>query len=216
MVQLKAFILDLDGVITDTAKYHFQGWKRLADEEGIPFTREDNEQLRGVSRRRSLELMLGERVSDYTEEQMQEMMDRKNGYYQQLLQTITEDEFLPGACHLIEEIQRRGFKIAVGSASRNTRTVLDRLGITDTFDGIADGYSVTRAKPAPDVFIHAAGQLGVPTENCVVIEDAESGVQAALTGGMTAVGIGPDERVGQAHFRYDTTADIDLDEILGD
>jgi len=216
MAQIRAFILDLDGVITDTAKYHFQGWKRLADAEGIPFTRDDNEKLRGVSRHRSLELLLGERVSEYTEEQMQEMMDRKNGYYQQLLKTITEEDFLPGARELIDEIRGRGFKIAVGSASKNTRTVLEKLGITDAFDGIADGYSVSRAKPAPDIFVHAAGQLGVSAANCVVVEDAESGVQAARTGGMIAVGVGPEERVGYADFRYDTTADIDLNEILGD
>ncbi len=219
MVQLKAFILDLDGVITDTARYHFQGWKRLADEEGIPFTREDNEQLRGVSRRRSLELLLGEHVSDYTEDQMQEMMARKNGYYQALLETITEDDFLPGARELIEELKGRGLKVAVGSASRNTRTVLAKLHITDQFDGIADGHSVVRPKPAPDIFVHAAGQVGVPVANCAVVEDAESGVQAALTAGMIAIGVGPEERVGvrssvNPHFRYDTTADIDLDEIL--
>jgi beta-phosphoglucomutase len=219
MTQLKAFILDLDGVITDTAKYHFQAWKRLADEEGIPFTREDNEHLRGVSRRRSLELLLGEHIGDYTEDQLQEMMDRKNGYYQALLETISEDDFLPGARALIGEIRHRGLKVAVGSASKNTRIVLERLQITDEFDGIADGHSVTRAKPAPDIFIHAAGQVGVPVANCAVVEDAEAGVRAALTGGMVAIGVGPDERVGaqspvNPHFRYDTTADIDLDEIL--
>lgn len=214
MTELKAFILDLDGVITDTARYHFQAWKRLADEEGISFTREDNEQLRGVSRRRSLELLLGSHVSETTEEEMQEMMDRKNGYYQALLETITEDEFLPGARDLIDGLRRRDLKIAIGSASRNTRIVLKKLGISDAFDGIADGYSVSRAKPAPDVFIHAAGQLGVPVVNCAVIEDAESGVQAALTAGMVAVGIGPENRVGKAHLRYDSTADVNLDEIL--
>lgn len=214
MTELKAFILDLDGVITDTARYHFQAWKRLADEEGISFTREDNEQLRGVSRRRSLELLLGNHVSETTEEEMQEMMDRKNGYYQALLETITEDEFLPGARDLIDGLRRRDLKIAIGSASRNTRIVLKKLGISDAFDGIADGYSVSRAKPAPDVFVHAAGQLGVPVVNCAVIEDAESGVQAALTAGMVAVGIGPENRVGKAHLRYDSTADVNLDEIL--
>jgi len=214
MAELKAFILDLDGVITDTAKYHFQAWKRLADEEGISFTREDNEQLRGVSRRRSLELLLGDQISDYTEEEIQEMMDRKNSYYQELLETITEDEFLPGARELIDGLRQRDLRIAVGSASRNTRIVLEKLGIGDAFDGIADGYSVSRAKPAPDVFVHAAGQLGIRTIRCAVVEDAKSGVQAALTGGMVVVGIGPEERVGQAHFRYDTTADVDLDEIL--
>ncbi len=214
MSHIKGFILDLDGVITDTAKYHFQAWKRLADEEGVPFTREDNEQLRGVSRRRSLELLLGDHAPNYTEAQIQEMMSRKNGYYQEMLAQITENEFLPGACALIEEIKRRGLKIAVGSASKNTRTVLSKLQITDDFDGIADGHSVSRAKPAPDIFVHAAGQIGLPTVNCAVVEDAASGVEAALTGGMIAIGIGPEERVGRAHFRYDTPADVDLDEIL--
>ncbi len=212
---IQAFILDLDGVLTDTAEYHFRAWKRLADEEGVPFDRRANEELRGVSRRRSLELLLGQRVADYSEEQMEEMMDRKNGYYQSLLESITGDDLLPGARELIDGLKRRGLRIAIGSASKNTRIVLGKLGITEAFDGIADGHSVTRAKPAPDVFIHAAGQLGVPAVACVVVEDAASGVEAALTAGMLTVGIGPQERVGNAHFRYNSTEDTDLNEILG-
>ena len=216
MRDIKAFILDLDGVVTDTAEYHFRAWKQLADEEGINFTREHNEALRGVSRRKSLEILLGDHSSRYNEEQILEMMERKNGYYKAYLAKITEEEFLPGARQLLAQIQSRGLKLAIGSASKNTRTVLQRLKILDIFDGISDGYTVSRAKPAPDVFVYAAGAVGVPTEYCVVIEDAKSGVQAALTGGMVAVGIGPEERVGAAHFRYDSTADIDLDEILGE
>ncbi len=214
MREIRAFILDLDGVVTDTAEFHYRAWKRLADEEGVPFTREDNEQLRGVSRRRSLELLLGEHLERYTEEQFQEMMARKNGYYQEMLQQLEEDDMLPGAQLLIDEIKRRGFKIAIGSASKNTPIVLDALGITERFDGVADGHSIVRAKPEPDIFVHAAGQVGVPVAQCVVIEDAESGVQAALTAGMIAVGVGPEERVGHGHFRYESTAEIDLDEIL--
>jgi beta-phosphoglucomutase len=163
--------------------------------------------------------LLGERISDYTEDQMQEMMDRKNGFYQALLETITEDDMLPGARELISEIKRRGLKVAVGSASKNTQIVLEKLQITAEFDGIADGHSVIRAKPAPDIFVHAAGQVGLPVAHCAVVEDAESGVQAALTAGMVAIGVGPEERVGvrssvSPDFRYDSTADIDLDEIL--
>lgn len=213
MSDLCAWILDLDGVLTDTAEYHFRAWKRLADEEGVPFTRHDNEALRGISRRRSLELLLGDDRDRYTEAQIQEMMARKNGYYQAYLREITEADVLPGAPALLAELRRRGLKVAVGSASKNTRTVLRQLGILDTFDGIADGYSVTRAKPAPDVFVYAAGQVGVPVAQCVVVEDAESGVAAALRGGMLAVGIGPAERVGRAHLRYATTAHIDIDEV---
>jgi beta-phosphoglucomutase len=211
---IRAFILDLDGVLTDTAEYHFQGWKRLAEEEGISFTREDNEQLRGVSRRQSLMFLLGDHKDEYTEEEIQEMMARKNGYYQESLEEITEDDFLPGAQELLEEIKARGLKVAIGSSSKNTKTVLTHLGIEDEFDAIADGYSVERAKPAPDLFLYAAQQMDAPPELCVVVEDAESGVAAALAGGMIAVGVGPEERVGKAHYRYDSTADIDLDEIL--
>lgn len=212
---LQAFILDLDGVITDTAEFHFRAWKRLADEEGIPFSRADNEQLRGVSRRRSLELLLRDAVERYTEDELLAMMARKNGYYQEMLKGVTQADFLPGAQELLQELKRLGLKIAIGSASKNTRTVLTQLGILDFFDGISDGYSVQRAKPAPDVFVFAAGAVGVPVVHCVVVEDAESGVQAALTAGMLAVGIGPLERVGKAHFRYNSTAEIDLHEILG-
>jgi len=161
-----------------------------------------------------LELLLGEHRSRFSEAQMVGMMARKNSYYQEMLKDITPDDFLPGATRLLDGLRWRGLKIAIGSASRNTRMVLTRLGILDFFDGISDGYSVTRAKPAPDVFIYAAGTLGVPAANCVVVEDAASGVQAALAGGMIAVGVGPPERVGKAHFRFDTTADIDLSVIL--
>lgn len=211
---IQAFILDLDGVLTDTAEYHFQAWKRIAEEEDVPFTREDNEKLRGVSRRRSLEILLGDHRHRYTESQMQELMARKNGYYQEMLRQITEEDFLPGASALLDDLRARGFKIAIGSASKNTKTVLRQLGISDLFDVIADGYSVERGKPAPDLFLYAAAEMDVDPARCVVVEDAASGVRAALDGGMIAVGVGPEARVGEAHFRYDSTADIELSEIL--
>lgn len=211
---LRAVILDLDGVITDTAEYHFRAWKRLAEDEGILFTRADNEQLRGVSRRRSLEFLLGDHIDAYSEAELQEMMARKNGYYQQLLEDITQQDFLPGALELLSEIRRHGLKMAIGSASKNTKTVLRRLGILDEFDVIADGYSVERGKPEPDLFLYAAREMGVEPARCAVIEDAASGIEAALAAGMIAIGVGPEERVSEAHFRYDTTADIDLSEIL--
>ncbi|MBN1248286.1 MAG: beta-phosphoglucomutase [Anaerolineae bacterium] len=211
---IAAVILDLDGVLTDTAEYHFQAWKRLAEDEGISFTREDNEALRGVSRRRSLELLLGDYAGRYSEAEIQEMMARKNDTYRQLLQTITEKDFLPGARRLMAEIRQRGLKMAIGSASKNTQTVLARLGIEEAFDVIADGYSVERGKPAPDLFLYAAAQMEVSPEQCVVVEDAASGIDAALAAGMIAVGIGPEDRVGHAHIRFDTTADIELPEVL--
>ena len=212
--RIAAVILDLDGVLTDTARYHFQAWKRLAEDEHIVFTRENNEHLRGVSRRRSLELLLGEHIDRYSEAQIQEMMERKNNTYRRLLREITESDFLPGGRRLMADIRRHGLKMAVGSASKNTATVLQRLGIAGAFDTVADGYSTERGKPAPDLFLYAAAQMDLPPEQCIVVEDARSGVQAALAAGMIAVGIGPVERVGDAHFRYDTTADVDLDQIL--
>ncbi|HEX7976660.1 MAG TPA: beta-phosphoglucomutase, partial [Anaerolineales bacterium] len=194
--KVRGAIFDLDGVLTDTSDLHYLGWKRLADEEGIPFTRQDNEALRGISRRESLLLLLkGRPVS---EAQIQEMMDRKNRYYVESIQELSPDNLLPGARQLLEEMRSFGTKIAIGSASKNARTVIERLGIGSLVDAISDGFSVTQQKPAPDLFLHAAAQLGLPPEECVVFEDAEAGVAAALAGGMLAVGIGPQERVGAA------------------
>jgi len=214
MAKIKGFIIDLDGVITETSEYHFQGWKRLAQEEGIEFTREDNEQLRGVSRGRSLEILLGDQIDNYTEEEFQAMMDRKNGYYQSFLADMDDDDLLPGARELLDEIKERGLKMAIASSSRNAKTVLNSLEISDEFDAIADGHSVDNAKPAPDIFLHAAQEIGLDPSECVVLEDAEAGVDAALAAKMIAVGIGPAERVGHGDYRFDSTADIDLDELL--
>jgi kojibiose phosphorylase len=195
--EIRGVIFDLDGVLTDTSEFHYRGWKRLAEEEGIPFDRQANEALRGVSRRNSLLLLLGDQSA--TEEQMQEMMARKNRYYQEFIQDVTPDNLLPGALELVGELRAAGVKVAVGSASKNARMVIERLGIADRVDAISDGYSVERHKPAPDLFLHAAAQLGLPPDQCVVVEDAASGVEAALAAGMWAVGLGPPERVGAAH-----------------
>jgi beta-phosphoglucomutase len=208
----RAVIFDLDGVITDTAEFHYLGWQRLADEEGIPFDREANEALRGVSRRESLEIMLGDR--EVPEDELLAMMERKNGYYVDSLGHMGPDDALPGAVELVEEARDRGLAVAIGSSSKNARLVLDKLGLTDRFDAIADGDSVDRAKPAPDLFLAAAELLGVEPAACIVVEDAESGVDAALAAGMVAVGVGPEDRVGHAHHRFDTTADIDLGVVL--
>jgi beta-phosphoglucomutase len=194
---IRGVIFDLDGVLTDTSEFHYLSWKRLADEEGIPFTRQDNEALRGVSRRESLLLVLGDQPA--TEEQMQKMMARKNRYYQELIKTVTPENLLPGALELIGELRATGIKVAVGSGSKNAEEVIRRLGIADHLDAVSDGHSVAQPKPAPDLFFYAAAQLGLPPEQCVVVEDAAAGVEAALAAGMWAVGLGPTERVGAAH-----------------
>ncbi|BBD58657.1 HAD-superfamily hydrolase subfamily IA, variant 3 [Nostoc sp. HK-01] len=193
---IRGVIFDLDGVLTDTAEYHYQAWQRLADEEGIPFNRQANEALRGVSRRESLMLIIGDRK--YSEAQIQEMMERKNGYYIELIHHVTPKDLLPGAIALLEELRQAGIKTAIGSASKNAQTVVELLGIADKVDAIADGYSVKQPKPAPDLFLYAAKELGLQPKQCVVVEDAAAGVEAALAGGMWAVGLGPVERVGAA------------------
>jgi beta-phosphoglucomutase len=210
----RAVIFDLDGVITDTAEFHYLGWQRLADEDGIPFDRDANERLRGLSRRESLLAMLGDR--EVPEDELAAMMERKNGYYVDSLGEMGPQDALPGAVELVEDARARGLAVAIGSSSKNASLVLDKLGLTDRFDAIADGHSVETAKPAPDLFLAAAELLGVEPAACIVIEDAASGVDAALAAGMTAVGVGPEERVGHAHHRFDTTADVDLAVVIED
>ncbi len=210
--KLKAVIFDLDGVITDTSEYHYRAWKRLADEEGIPFNREDNDKLRGVSRGECLKILLkGKQVSA---EQFQEMMDRKNEYYVELLRQMTSENILSGAKEIVLELKKRGIKTAIASVSKNTRTVLQGTGIENLFDVTVDGYSVKNTKPAPDIFLFAAKELGVKPEDCVVIEDAEAGIEAALAGNMLSIGIGPEERVGKARFRFEKIGDIALTKLL--
>jgi len=210
-MDLKAIIFDLDGVITDTAEYHYRAWQRLADEEGLPFDRQINEQLRGVSRRGSLEIILAGRAA--TEAQIAEMTDRKNRYYVEMLQQITPADLLPGALSLLKETRAAGVKTAIGSVSKNAQTVIERLGIGNLLDAVADGFTTDRSKPAPDLFLEAAEMLGVPPAACAVVEDATVGIDAALAGGMWAIGLGPAERVGHAHVRFDSLDGVTLPTI---
>jgi len=210
--KIKAVIFDLDGIITDTSEYHYRAWKRLADEEGIPFTRDDNEKLRGVSRNECLKILLkGKQVSN---EQFQEMLDRKNEYYVELLRQMTSENILSGAKELVLGLKKRGIKTAIASVSKNTRTVLQGTGIENLFNIIVDGYSVKNTKPAPDIFLFAAKELGVKPEDCAVVEDAEAGIDAALAGNMLSIGIGPEERVGKARFRFEKIGDITITKLL--
>jgi beta-phosphoglucomutase len=209
---IRGFIFDLDGVLTDTAEYHYRGWKRLADEFRIPFTREDNEALRGIPRRESLLLILKERK--YSEEQIIEMMERKNRYYLDFIKEITAHDLLPGARELLEEIHAAGLKSALGSASKNAPEVVQRLGIAGLLDVISHGGSVERQKPAPDLFLHAAAQLGLKPEECVVVEDAAAGIEAARAGGFRSIGLGPEERVGRADLVLPDLKDVHLADLL--
>src|SRR5215207_4638853 len=209
---IRAFIFDLDGVLTDTAEYHYRGWKRLADELDIPFTREDNESLRGIPRRASLSLII--KGHEYAENEIQEMMENKNRYYLEFIKDITPRDVLPGARELLEEIRAAGLKSALGSASKNAPEVVERLGIAELLDTISDGNSVEFQKPAPDLFLHAAAQLGLSPSECIVVEDAAAGIEAAQAGGFRSVRLGPRERVGAADVVFPSLAAVHLVDLL--
>jgi beta-phosphoglucomutase len=213
MQKPQAIIFDLDGVLTDTSEYHYQAWKHLADDEGIPFTHEENDaHLRGVGRRDSLMYLLkGRKVS---EEQMQEMMDRKNRYYNALIEQMTPKEVVPGGVQLLKEIRQAGIKTAIASASKNCMTVLERLELVSYFDGIADGYCVVNGKPAPDIFVFAAGLVHVHTPDCLGVEDADAGIEAIKAAGMQALAIGPKERFHKADKVLATLANKRLQDLL--
>ncbi len=191
------YIFDLDGVLTDTAEFHYRAWQRVAEEEGLPFTREDNEALRGVPRRASLETLLKGRT--LPEATMLQIMERKNNYYREFLQEITPAGLLPGVKALLDEARAARVRLGLGSASKNARDVCERLGIMDYINAFGDGYSVVNAKPAPDLFLWVAGGLGLNPQQCIVFEDSEAGIDAGLAGGFRTLGIGPVERVGRAH-----------------
>jgi beta-phosphoglucomutase len=212
MTTLRGFIFDLDGVLTDTAEFHYRAWQRLADEEGLPFDRAANEALRGVSRRESLMLIVGKRV--YPEEKIQEMMARKNSYYLEAIKGIVPSDLLPGARELLGEIRAAGLKAAVGSASKNAGEVIDRLGLRPLLDAVSDGNSVQHPKPAPDLFLHAAQQLGLQPAECAVVEDAAAGIAAAQAGGFRSVGLGPRERVGKAEVVFPSLEGVHLKDLL--
>jgi beta-phosphoglucomutase len=209
----QAILFDLDGVLTDTSEYHYQAWKHLADDEGIPFTHQENDDhLRGISRRGSLMYII--RGKQYSEDQIQEMMDRKDRYYHELIKNMGPKDLVPGGRELLQEIRQAGIKVAIASGSKNSRTVLQYLQITDLLDGIADGNSVSNSKPAPDIFVYAAGIVQIPTSACLGIEDADAGIEAIKTAGMQALGIGPKERFHRADKVLPSLANLHLQDIL--
>lgn len=208
---IRAFIFDLDGVITDTAEFHYLAWDKLAKEEGIPFSREDNEKLRGLSRRDSLLTMLRGLV--VPEETMEAWMTRKNIYYREYLSSITPHDRLPGVTAFLEEAQAAGLRLGVGSASRNARDVLGKLGLLEMFQVVGDGSAVVNTKPHPDIFVWTAGGLGVNVAEAVVFEDAEAGIDAALRAGFLAVGLGS-SNVARAHLVLPGLDGVRLSDVL--
>ncbi|MDD3337605.1 MAG: beta-phosphoglucomutase [Lachnospiraceae bacterium] len=188
---MKAIIFDLDGVVVDTAKYHYLAWRKLAQELGFTFEKMHNERLKGVSRMRSLEIVLEVGgITGVSEEKKQELAERKNGYYLEMISGINQSEILPGITEFISRKKKAGYKIGLGSASKSGGMILEKLGLAGQFDVIVDGNLVERAKPDPQVFTKAAELLGVPCSQCIVIEDAAAGIDAAIAGGMKCIGVG--------------------------
>jgi beta-phosphoglucomutase len=205
---IKGLIFDLDGVIADTHEYHYRSWKRLADEEGLAFSHDDNDAIRGLTREASLRRVLGAR--QVTDDQALELMERKNRYYHESMLHIQP---LPGVIALLEEARGAGMVIGLGSVSRNARKVLEYLRLIDKFDFIGDGYTVANPKPAPDIFIRVAGELGLLPNEALVLEDSEAGVEAGLQGGFFVLGIGS-APVQKAHVILPTLAGLSLADLL--
>ena len=185
----KAVIFDLDGVIVSTDNCHYLAWKRLADEEGIYFDRKINDRLRGVSRMASLEIVLERSKKACTAEEKIELAERKNGYYKELIKELTPNDILPGAMENLEQLKKKGIKIAIGSSSRNTTMILKQIGLETYFDAVSDGNNITKSKPDPEVFQKAAEMLKIHPENCLVVEDADAGIEAGKRAGMKTLSV---------------------------
>lgn len=207
---LEAVIFDLDGVITDTAEYHYLAWQELAKELGISFSREFNEELKGISRMNSLEKILvhGGREMDFSDEEKQALTNQKNEHYRQLIQQITPADILPGIKDLIAEIKGLGLKLGLASVSKNAFTVMDALQLTNQFDVIVDASTIKNSKPDPEIFLTAAKLLQVDPVKCIGIEDAVAGIEAIKAAGMFAVGIGDKEVLKKADLVPVTTREL--------
>ena len=205
-----SLILDLDGVVTETDTQHETAWRVMLEGRSLPFLTSAYERTRGRSRADSLRELLGDHeVDDVT---FEAMLAEKNVRYVEALENLSLRDVLPGVIDLLLAAEARGWKVAIGSSSRNAALVLDRIGVTDLFDAVADG-SAGAPKPAPDIFLAAAAMLGVEPADCIVVEDAGSGVDAGIAAGMRVIGVGPADRVGHAHVRVDSTRDLVLDDL---
>jgi beta-phosphoglucomutase len=213
-VDIKALIFDLDGVVVDTAKYHYLAWKKLAEELGFFFSEKDNERLKGVSRVRSLEILLEVGGIELDEKTKADLATKKNEDYLEYIMKMSPEEILPGVIDILEAAKQKGFKLAIGSASKNAVTILKRVDLLKYFDTVVDGNKVSKAKPDPEVFLNAAKELGVKPEECIVFEDAEAGVEAALNGNLHVVGVGDEKTLNKAEMVIPGFKNISLGEIL--
>lgn len=205
---MKAFIFDLDGVLVSTDKYHYQAWKKIADKEGIYFDEKINDRLRGVSRMASLEIILERAKKQYTEEEKIALATEKNDLYRDLLKNLTPADRLAGVTETLEKLKEKGYLLAIGSSSRNTPVILNKIGYEGYFDAVSDGNNITKSKPDPEVFNKAAEMLSLPASECFVAEDSLAGIDAAKAGGFKAIGIGGAADYEKTDYPIKTMTDI--------
>ncbi|RZW55482.1 MAG: beta-phosphoglucomutase [Flavobacteriaceae bacterium] len=209
----KGFIFDLDGVIVDTAKYHFLAWKNLANSIGVDFSPEQNEQLKGVSRVRSLEKILEWGNITLKEQEFQDLMHKKNDEYLSYIESMNQEEILPDVPKILQYLIKNDQPVALGSASKNARKILEKVTLLDKFDAIVDGNDVSKAKPDPEVFLNAAKKLKVKPKKCIVFEDSVAGIQAANVAKMVSIGIGDPKVLHEAKYNFKDFTEIDFDFI---
>ncbi len=186
---IKAVIFDLDGVIVSTDDCHYEAWKMMADKEGIYFDKEINNRLRGVSRMESLEIVLERASKEYSEAEKLQLAECKNDYYKELITKLTPDDILPGAKDTLDRLKANGTKVAIGSSSKNTPVILKQIGLSDYFDAVSDGNNITNSKPDPEVFLKAADMLGIEYKDCMIVEDADAGIEAGTRAGMKTLSV---------------------------
>lgn len=211
--KIKGIIFDLDGVLTDTSRYHYLAWKHISDDMGVYFDGVINERLKGVDRTTSLEIILERSAIEYTLEEKRKIADTKNEYYLKLISEISQADLYPGVNELLEEIKAKKIKTALGSASKNASIIIKKLGIEHYLDGIVDANLINKGKPDPEIFITAADMIGLKYEECAVIEDSVAGITAAKSAGMIAVGIGKKEYLSDADIVYPNIKDMKLYDI---
>lgn len=211
---IQAIIFDLDGVIVSTDEFHYRAWQRLADEELIPFDRQINERLRGVSRGQSLEIVLEQAGRRYNDAEKNALAERKNRFYCALIQTLAPQDLLPGVYAVLNALKARNVKIAIASSSKNAGTILERVGLAGGFDAVVTGNDIRETKPNPEIFLKAAHQVGVPPQECLVVEDAAAGVEGALRAGMRVLAVGSAATNLQATARADGLASISVSDLL--
>lgn len=213
MSRIQACLFDLDGVLVDTAVYHYRAWKRLAGELGFDFTEKDNERLKGISRMDSLDILLDIGGLELDEAAKQELADRKNRYYLDYIMQMDESAVLPGALDFLAACRSSGIKTALGSASKNAMAILERTGLIPQFDAIIDGNRTAKAKPDPEVFLLGAQELGAEPSACVVFEDAEAGIEAARRAGMRCIGIGSPDILHRADRVVPSLAEVTVEDV---